>query len=92
MARRTRAVSLGPRTTVNPGAVGQSREWRPLARFALLDMGSRTVRLFARPYPHADTAAALRRAGLPQKSFHVRPRLKKMVRQAVRDYEDRKQR
>jgi predicted phosphodiesterase len=92
LARRARTMALGPRTVVNPGAVGQSRELRNLARFALLDLGSRTLRLFARPYPDAETRAALRRAGLAPEACHPRPSFKKVVRQAVRDYEDRKQR
>jgi predicted phosphodiesterase len=92
LARRTRTALIGPRTVVNPGAVGQSRELRALVRFALLDISSRTLRLFARPYPDAQTRADLRRAGLPEEACHPRPTFKKVIRQAVRDYEDRRQR
>jgi predicted phosphodiesterase len=90
LARGRRSVSLGERTLINPGAVGQSREWRALARFGVLDTDSRRVVLIAEAYPVADVIADLDRAGLPPHACHVRPSLKKVIRQAVRDREDRK--
>jgi predicted phosphodiesterase len=92
LARSSREVVLAPVAAVNPGAVGQSREWRRLARFALLDLAARHTRLFATPYPHAETVADLRRAGLPEEACHIRPPFKKVLRQAARDYDDRKER
>jgi hypothetical protein len=72
--------------------VGQSRELRSLARFALLDLEVARVHLYAVDYPRADTLAGLRAAGLPEDACHVRPPLKKVLRQAVRGHEDRRKR
>jgi predicted phosphodiesterase len=90
LARGRRSVSLGEKTVINPGAVGQSRERRALARFAVLDTEARRVVLLAGAYPVADVMADLERAGLPHHACHVRPPLKKVIRQAARDRKDRK--
>jgi peptidoglycan/xylan/chitin deacetylase (PgdA/CDA1 family)/predicted phosphodiesterase len=49
---------------INPGAVGQARDTRPLARYALLDLERRIVRYVGVPYDHPATLQKLRRAGL----------------------------
>jgi predicted phosphodiesterase len=92
LARRRRRAALGTKTAINPGSVGQPREPRNRCRFALLDLEARSVDLYAVPYPDAETVAALRRERLPEAACHVKPTFKKVLRQAVRDYEDRKKR
>jgi putative phosphoesterase len=61
----------GERLLVNPGAVGQSREWRVRARFAVLEDGR--VELHAVPYDVERARAELRRHGLPTGTPHLRP-------------------
>jgi len=68
------ALPPGERCLVNPGSVGQSRERRPLARAAVLDLGARTVELARVPYDVAAARRALRREGLPQGALHLPPR------------------
>lgn len=80
----------GARVLVNPGSVGQSRgrEAVPLARFGLLDLDRREVRLLARGYDHVAERAALRRHRLPAESLHKRtgalPTLRRRSAAAVR--------
>ena len=59
---------------VNPGSVGQSREARVHARFALLDLEAGRLRFWAVEYAYADVQAALRRNGLPASTLHAPPR------------------
>lgn len=49
---------------INPGAVGQSRDSRPLARYARLDLDAQQVEFFELPYDHHKTLRKLRSAGL----------------------------
>lgn len=49
---------------INPGAVGQSRDGKSLARYAILDMETQQVGFFGVSYDHAATIDKLRRAGL----------------------------
>lgn len=49
---------------VNPGAVGQARDSRPVARYARYDVATRTLSYRAVAYDHALTVRKLRRAGL----------------------------
>jgi putative phosphoesterase len=65
-----------PRSVVNPGAVGQTRmravyEPRPLARAMVLDMEGHTAIWLAVPYPVTVTRRALRRAGLPARTYRL---------------------
>lgn len=63
-----------PPWALNAGSVGQSREWRAVARCAVLDTGARTVSHHALEYDLGATRAALRARGLPANACHVRPR------------------
>jgi diadenosine tetraphosphatase ApaH/serine/threonine PP2A family protein phosphatase len=58
------AVPRGARCLVNPGAVGQSRDGRPLARYARYDDDLGTVTFFELAYDDQRTCEKLRRAGL----------------------------
>jgi len=49
---------------VNPGAVGQSRDGKPLARYAILDTEKMIVYFQEVAYDHPATVRKLRRAGL----------------------------
>lgn len=71
------ASSLPPNDAVllNPGAVGQSRELRARARFAVLDLAAREARFFAIRYDVDACRAALRSVGLSPRSCHLRPSL-----------------
>jgi diadenosine tetraphosphatase ApaH/serine/threonine PP2A family protein phosphatase len=52
------------RVLVNPGAVGQSRDRAPLARYARYHVTARTIEFREVAYAHAATVAKLARAGL----------------------------
>lgn len=52
------------RHIVNPGAVGQSRDGEPMARFAVLDLEHQALHFHRLAYDHATTEAKMRRAGL----------------------------
>jgi predicted phosphodiesterase len=69
---------------LNPGAVGQSRELRARARFAVLDLGAREARFFAIPYDTGASRAALRRVGLSPRSSHLRPSVPRVAVRALR--------
>jgi predicted phosphodiesterase len=58
---------------INPGAVGQSRDLRPRARFLLLDLERQRATFFAVRYALEVCRAALREAQLPARSVHLRP-------------------
>jgi diadenosine tetraphosphatase ApaH/serine/threonine PP2A family protein phosphatase len=60
----TLALHPGRRYVLNPGAVGQSRDGQPLARFALVDLERQFVEFQQLPYDHAKTEDKMRRAGL----------------------------
>lgn len=57
-------LDAGGAALINPGAVGQSRDPRPLARYALLDTACRRVSFRAVPYEHHKTLRKLRAAKL----------------------------
>jgi predicted phosphodiesterase len=80
------ALPPGEAVLLNPGAVGQSRELRARARFAVLDLDAREARFFAIPYDVAACRAALRRAGLSPRSSHLRP---SPARAAIRAWRER---
>jgi putative phosphoesterase len=63
-------ASAGAYQLLNPGAVGQSRDRRALARFATLDVTSGEVRLHAVGYDTRGCRRDLRRAGLPADACH----------------------
>jgi predicted phosphodiesterase len=67
------ALPAGDAVLINPGAVGQSRELRARARFAVLDLDARRVEFFAIPFDIGACRAALRRVGLSPRSSHLRP-------------------
>jgi diadenosine tetraphosphatase ApaH/serine/threonine PP2A family protein phosphatase len=74
-ARPAGTVALGPanRVVLNPGAVGQAREFRALSRALLLDLDAGEASFLRIPYDTAACRAALRRAGLPPGSCHLPP-------------------
>jgi predicted phosphodiesterase len=80
----TRALPQGDAVVLNPGAVGQSRELRVRARFAVLDLVAQEARFFAIPYDVAACRAALRRVGISQRSVQLRPSLPRAAVRAVR--------
>jgi peptidoglycan/xylan/chitin deacetylase (PgdA/CDA1 family)/predicted phosphodiesterase len=59
---------------INPGAVGQARDSRPIARYALLDLERRIVRYFGVAYDHPATLQKLRRTGLVARVVMPPPR------------------
>ena len=77
------ALPVGGAVLLNPGAVGQSRELRARARFAVLDLDAREARFFAIPFDVDACRAALRRVGLSPRSCHLRPSLPRAAARAV---------
>ena len=63
----------GEALALNPGSVGQSRERRPVARFAILDLERREVDLRDTAYDHVACRRALRQRGLPARAYHQDP-------------------
>ena len=59
---------------VNPGAVGQSRDGQPLARYAVLDHERETVSFRELPYDHRMTIRKLRQARLVARVVLLPPR------------------
>jgi diadenosine tetraphosphatase ApaH/serine/threonine PP2A family protein phosphatase len=68
------------RLLVNAGSVGQPREWRALARFALIDLDAGVVRYRALSYDDAAVRRALADAGLPPDACHRRPPFRRAAR------------
>lgn len=62
----------GGRVLLNPGSVGQSRQWevRPRARSLIVDLGRRRAEFFAVDYDVDATLAELRRHGFPRACLH----------------------
>ena len=73
-------LTPGDRYLLNPGSVGQSRDRRPQARVAVLDLARREASFLEVPYDIGRTRAALRRAGRPPWSMHLSPDLVARVR------------
>jgi diadenosine tetraphosphatase ApaH/serine/threonine PP2A family protein phosphatase len=48
------------------GSVGQPRDGKPLAMYAMFDTAQKTLTFHRIPYDHMGAAAAIRRAGLPE--------------------------
>jgi len=81
--RRGRAaIEERDRLLVNPGSVGQPREWRPLVRFAVIDLDAGTVHYRASRYDHRRVRRALTERGLPADACHRRPPLGAALRRA----------
>lgn len=66
------ALPHGRRLLLNPGAVGQAREGRPLARSAILDLDRRCAEFYGVSYDIAAARDSLRRHGLPVGSYHIK--------------------
>jgi predicted phosphodiesterase len=69
---------------VNPGSIGQSRERKPWARVALLDLDVRQVTFFALNYDLELCRKELTRFGLPPGACHARPSLISLGRRYVK--------
>jgi predicted phosphodiesterase len=78
------ALEARDRLLVNPGSVGQPREWRPLIRFAVIDLDRGTVDYRAARYDHRSVTRALKERGLPPDACHRRPPLGVALRRALR--------
>jgi predicted phosphodiesterase len=76
-------VEAGERLLVNPGSVGQPREWRALVRFAIVDLGVGVVRYRALRYDDTSVRRALAEAGLPPDACHRRPPLGHLIRRRL---------
>ena len=73
---RSGSVKLheGERHLLNPGSVGQSRERRVVARFLVLDLEDRWAHFREVAYDHRACNRALRRRGLPRRTYHRNPK------------------
>ena len=80
----TVALVAGARYLVNPGSVGQSRDNRPDARFAVVDAGSGSVELHSIRYDIEACRKALRARGLPADSCHYTAPARKRAKWALR--------
>jgi predicted phosphodiesterase len=78
------ALPEGDAVLLNPGAVGQSRELRARARFAVLDLDAGRVEFSAVPFDIGGCRAALRRVGLSPRSSHLRPSVPRAAVRAMR--------
>jgi predicted phosphodiesterase len=76
LVRSTTELPLTPGIAhvVNPGAVGQSRDGKPLARYAVFDAERQTIAYRELPYDHQATIRKMRCAGLVPKVIQLRPR------------------
>lgn len=80
------AISLagGDRAVLNPGSVGQSREWRARVRLLILDTEHDTAEFVAVSYDDERSRAALRRSGLSERGVHLRPSAPRYLARAAR--------
>ena len=76
-------IKPGERLLMNPGSVGQPREWRPLVRFAVVDLETAAARFAAASYDHGSVRRALAERGLPPDACHRRPPLGRALRRAL---------
>jgi predicted phosphodiesterase len=82
---RRRALALPEECLLlNPGAVGQSREFRVRAYYLLLDLDERTAEFRAVRYDTKASRDALRARGLSPRSNHLRPTVRGALRRARR--------
>lgn len=75
LRRRTGDILLpaGEPHLVNPGSVGQSRDFNPAARYALLDLERKQVSFRSARYDIRACMEAQRRAGMAPDNCHARP-------------------
>jgi predicted phosphodiesterase len=76
-------IADGQRMLVNPGSVGQPREWRALVRFAVVDLDARSVEFRAAGYDDQGCRRALAERGLPEDACHRRPPLGRAMRREL---------
>jgi predicted phosphodiesterase len=67
------------RMLLNPGSVGQPRQWSAAARALWLEPEAGTARFVATGYDAGAVRAELRRQGLPAGALHLRPPLWKIA-------------
>jgi putative phosphoesterase len=82
-AAATVVLRSGEAHLLNPGSVGQSRDQLARARFLVLDLDEQFAHFRAIRYDVAGCRAALRRAGLPDRSHHIRPPPWQRIRQQL---------
>jgi predicted phosphodiesterase len=91
-APRQASVSLAQRgdhaLVMNPGSVGQARERRPRARFAVLDLERREVVFHAVDYDFEGCRRALEERGLPAAACHLPPSAWQVTRGLLRSGRD----
>ena len=78
------ALPADRRHLLNPGAVGQSRERRPVVRCAVVDLAARSVELLALRYDARGCRRDLERAGLPPRACHLWPTPRERAGRAAR--------
>jgi predicted phosphodiesterase len=74
------AIEHDERLLVNPGSVGQPREWRPVVRWAVIDLDAGEVRYAESGYDDGSVRDALRERGLPPDACHRRPSPRQLAR------------
>jgi diadenosine tetraphosphatase ApaH/serine/threonine PP2A family protein phosphatase len=60
------SLSKNVRYLINPGSVGQPRDWNPKASFAILDTAEQTLRIKRVAYDIRAAQRSIRAAGLPE--------------------------
>ena len=90
MSRGGTRASSSRRNLINPGSIGQSRQWErvPRARFALLDLADRSIRWFAVDYDRSTVLRDLAAVGLPADSIHVCPSARRAFSRRIRAQTD----
>lgn len=83
---RARLELLPGARLLNPGSVGQSRQWerRPRARFAVLDTDAATVDFLRLDYDVATARRLLHAQGLPNSCLHLRPGPRRLARRLLK--------
>lgn len=89
--RGGRRLLTATRHLLNPGSVGQSRQWErvPRVRFMVLDLERQMVECRAIGYNVSASRQALRRAGFGRAALHSPPSPKRAYRRARRFVRDR---
>jgi len=85
LATRGRVRLPSGAVLLNPGAAGQSRDRRALARAMVLDTERRAAEFLAVPYDEERCRAELRAHGLPERAHHLRPSLGRAAYRSLRD-------